>query len=264
MLGDTLQRNITLALERGWRVQPGSLLAAGRVNFWLELRDSEFMRLFWSGHQRLTLTYQVFHAPREVKRMTLPGFTLTITDGEKVAEIPVPAWSFTIPPLIEARLQQEAGWESLMRPDGGAPLPDARPARWAMMILGALCLPLIVLIARHHGLLPGRPGPFAQAVRELRRLNRQDLNRETYRRALQAVHQAFNLTNGAPLFAEHLDGFLGRCKPLAPLRDELTAFFEVSRRFFFGESDEELFMVYPLSRLEQLCRRCRAQEKLWR
>jgi mxaA protein len=264
VLGDTLRRDIVLTLERGWRVQPGSLPAPGRVNFWLELREARLDRGVFGGGQHLRLTYQTFYAPREVKKVSLPGFNLTITDGGKVTEVPVPSLPFTLSPLIEARLAQEAGWGSLMRPDGGAPLLDVRPARWATMILGALCLPIIFLLARHYGIIPGRPGPFAQAVRELRRLGRRDLNRERYGHALQAVHKAFNQTNAAPLFAEQLDGFLGRFKPLAPFRDDLVTFFETSRQFFFGEPGAELFTAYPLSALEQLCRRCRTQEKLWR
>ena len=102
--GDEISQRIIIETRSGITLQTGSLPAKGPINRWLNLNQITVKQ---SGQRyQIDLRYQVFYAPLEVKVLTLPGFTVQLSQGEKSVGKSIPAWSFTLSPLRELVVRQ--------------------------------------------------------------------------------------------------------------------------------------------------------------
>jgi len=124
----------------------------------------------------------------------------------------------------------------------------------------------ILLIALYcswrYDLLPflqRHPRPFTRACRALKKLPG-DSDARSYRAALRIVHQALNETAAETLFLDRLDPFYEQHPAMAGLRQETEAFFAVSRKVFFGQTEESEQQEFPRERIDHLCRRYREKE----
>ena len=81
VIGDEIPQRIVLETRSGISLQAGSLPAKGQINRWLNLNQVSVKQ---SGQRyEIDLRYQVFYAPLEVKSLTLPGFTVHFSQGDK-------------------------------------------------------------------------------------------------------------------------------------------------------------------------------------
>ncbi|MGH2398428.1 MAG: hypothetical protein ACRDF6_01165 [bacterium] len=267
VIGDLIRQQIDLTLHDPFVLAPRSVPHPGRLSYWLELRSAEVQEtdLGEQRHYRITLKYQNFYMPRDVKSLHIPVFTLTASHPGATTEIPVKAWEFTVSPLHETAGVRLVEGQAYVRPDDPPVRRDLAPRRRRLLLYGALLLVLAAGVVHEWWLWPGRTRrPFSQAWRELRSLQHAPLPAGTERAAMRTLHRAFDESNGAPVFPDHLEQFFRRCPQFAPLRADITAFFASSRQVFFadqgaiGKLEGDAEVVQALARL---CRRCIAAER---
>ncbi|MGQ0592080.1 MAG: hypothetical protein ACT4QB_05355 [Gammaproteobacteria bacterium] len=265
VIGDVIRRQIDLTLHDPFVLAPGSVPHPGRLSYWLELRSVQVQETDAGEqrHYRITLDYQSFYMPRDVRSLRIPVFTLTASHPGATTEVPVKAWEFTVSPLHETAGVRVVEGQAYVRPDDPPVRRDLAPRQRRLLLYGALLLVLAAGMAHEWGLWPGRTRrPFAQAWRELRRLQHAPLSASAERAAMRTLHRAFDESNGAPVFPDRLDQFFGRCPQFVPLRVDIAAFFARSRQVFFADrgavakGDAEVVQA-----LARLCRRCIAVER---
>ncbi len=251
--GDEIPQRIIIETRSGISLQPGSLPAKGQINRWLNLNQVTVKQ---SGQRyQIDLLYQVFYAPLEVKSLTLPGFTVQLSQGEKSIGKNVPAWTFTLSPLRELVVRQSEQGE-YMRPDSPPPLLTDTQALYGL----AASLSVAVLIAAYLGYLYGcypnmlRRTLFKRALRKLAGLSEADMEQ-----ALTVVHHALNSLNGQPLFSNRLGEFYRRNPEYLQISPQLAWFFSYSNRYFF--SDGMIAAAQDFQQLKGLCEQCRKIER---
>ena len=251
--GDEIPLRIVLETRSGISLQAGSLPAKGQINRWLNLNQ---VTVNQTGQRyEIDLRYQVFYAPLEVKSLTLPGFTMQFSQGEKSINQNVPAWTFTLSPLRELVVRQTEQGE-YMRPDSPPSLLASTQALYGLAISLAVAALIAVYLSYLYGCFPGmlRRTLFKQALRKLAGLSKTDMEQ-----ALTIVHHALNSLNGQPLFYTQLSDFY-RCNPqYLQISSQLTWFFNLSNRYFFSAG--MIVVAQDLQQLKDLCERCRKIER---
>ncbi|MCK9620419.1 MAG: nonribosomal peptide synthetase MxaA [Methylobacter sp.] len=251
--GDEIPQRIVIETRSGISLQPGSLPAKGQINRWLNLNQVTVKQ---SGqHYQIDLLYQVFYAPLEVKSLTLPGFTVQLSQGEKSISQNVPAWTFTLSPLRELIARQSEQGE-YMRPDIQPPLLTNTHALYGLSAGLSVAVLIAVYLGYLYGCFPGMPRRtvFKRALRKLAGLSKADMEQ-----ALTVVHQALNSLNGQPLFANRLSDFYRRNPQYLQINAQLLWFFTYSNRYFF--SDGMIVVAQDLQQLKDLCEQCRKIER---
>ena len=251
--GDEIPQRIVLETRSGISLQAGGLPAKGQINRWLNLNQVTVKQT--GQRYEIDLRYQVFYAPLEVKSLTLPGFTLQFSQGEKSVSKNVPAWSFTLSPLREL-VARQTGQGEYMRPDSPPPLLANTQAWYGL----AASLTVAALIAAYlgylYGCFPGmlRRTLFKQALRKLAGLSKTDMAQ-----ALTIVHHALNRLNGKPLFYTQLSEFYLRNPEYQQLSPQIDWFFNFSNRYFFSAG--MIVVAQDVQQLKDLCERCRKIER---
>lgn len=238
-IGDVIRLQVDVALDEPFTLQASSLPRPRPVAYWLDLKSVAVDDRGSSGdlhRYRLALVYQTFYAPLEPREMAIPGFSLAATDGARQVEASVPGWSFLMSPLRE--IMPRNGEEAIhLRNDvGPMPLP-IRKWLTVAMASGIASALLLGLLAYHRAWWPfarRRKRPFAQAVRSARRAFKTGSGAEAYRAGLLSLHRAFDATAGRAVLADDLPSFLEQAPAFRPLAPEISRFFQVSRRAFFG------------------------------
>ncbi len=258
VIGDAIPLQVLIETDASYRLDPASLPKPGPVNRWLWLRGVETEQTR-QGHRmryRLRLDYQTFYAPLAVKNLAIPALSVLLQGPGEPIPAQIPAWNFSTAPLRGLAAAEENGQV--------APRPEIEPQpikTWPAWLglaawLGVAAATLARLAYSLGWLAMGRRGRhFAEAIKALRRLEREGLDVEQQRQAYAAVHQAFNQTLGFALFSEGLPAFFAGHPRYAPLQTEIEAFFGASYAAFFGEASS-VGAGFPLSRLIGLCREC--------
>jgi mxaA protein len=257
VIGDEIQHRIRVETRNGVKLQAGSLPRQGALNRWLNLNDIkvEESRAGSGFRYTIDLTYQVFHAPNEVKMLTIPGFNLVLGQGDKTAEQAVPAWPFTLSPLrgLAIRLDESGEYK---RPDAMPPALRTGGPMLGLIVAGLIALASGGGLAYLYGYLPGLPrrSLFKRAGRKLARLSGQELEQ-----GLTIFHEALNALNRQPLFKHKLAGFYRQHPQYKLVSEQLDWFFNCSNRYFFaGEAEPGL---EALGKLRKLCAACREIER---
>ncbi|WP_371346304.1 nonribosomal peptide synthetase MxaA [Ancylobacter sp. IITR112] len=271
VIGDTLTLTAEIALDAPFVLDSASLPTPRALNYWLDLRDVRVKdQGVRDGVHRYTLdlVYQTFYAPLEPRRLTIPAVALFAVDGERRVPVEVPAWSFLMSPLREI-VATGPGPAMVLRPDiAPRPLPTAALRRGLLLALGVALLAL-VLLAWQMGWWPfgrRRARPFARAARaipaSLAAPAADPVSAAArYTGALQALHRAFDATDGKGVFAEDLPGFFERHAAFRAAEAEVRRLFAASRRAFFGADPDGAQRVLSPADLVALSRRLRAVER---
>lgn len=266
-LGDTLVRTIEIETGADDEIVPASLPRTGPSNYWLELRslDLTSSRHGDARRHRLTLTYQTFYAPIDPKKVTIPPTEVTVRgpDGSETATLP--PFTFLTSPIREIFPEKSGETaETFLRSDSPPPLRKSGTLRTAALIAAGLSGLLLVLLARDLAWWPfdRRPArPFSRAVRDVARSLAAGSNGEGYRRALLALHRAFDTAAGHRLLASDLDSFLAAHPEHTETRAEVERFFAASRAVFFGDAQREGEIGLPPTELRQLAATLARQER---
>ncbi|MGR9015025.1 MAG: nonribosomal peptide synthetase MxaA [Gammaproteobacteria bacterium] len=251
--GDEIPQRIIIETRSGISLQPGSLPAKGQINRWLNLNRVTVKQT--GQRYQIDLLYQVFYAPLEVKSLTLPGFTIQLSQGEKSISQNVPVWTFTLSPLRELIARQSEQGE-YMRPDSPPPLLTDTPALYGLAASLSVAVLIAAYLAYLYGCYPNmlRRTLFKQALRKLAGLSEADMEQ-----ALTVVHQALNSLNGQPLFLNRLGEFYRRNPEYLQINFQLAWFFNYSNRYFF--SDGMIAVAQDLQQLKDFCEQCRKIER---
>ena len=256
VMGETLSAKVRAATDQNCQLETASLPQAGSaVADFLELRaiHAHSQHPGKEAIHFVGLQYQVFKGVRDAEIISVPAWALSFNcKGERV-EAEVPAWNFTLTPIIPDKIPDEA---VVIRGDMPPPVDSGNShARWLAVSLSSLA-GLGVYALWRLGLLPfqrKRP-PFLRAASGLKRLGKQAPSIEAYRQGVRLVHEALNETAGHTLFSGQLGFFLLDHPHYAPLKVELERFFVLSDGLFFAAAPQ-FPTDYPLSELEMLCRK---------
>ena len=265
VLGDTIEHEVSLALDPGFELDIQSIPEPGRVSRWLSLNDVTHEGRNRDGTSRHTirLRFQVVNAAQSVIGAGTPPLSLRIVGPEDDFPVVVPGWAFTISPMLT--------------PENRTPgrLPDLRPAllpepasttmRTARVTaLGVLVLGLVALIARRH--LAGQfgmrtHGHFERAYRRIQHRKRGPEAPAAYADALVEMHTAFNATAGRAVFGHDLERFFLEHPRFKPLREPISALFAESGAVFYGGGPGSTADSRSLDGVRDLCRACRDVER---
>lgn len=261
-VGDVVTRVVVVVVPWGVELDATSLPQGPRRGRAVELRQVS-RRDFWQADGRrheLTLDYQVFLSPPELRTLELPPVMLRLKGLPRDEELRIDAWPLTVGPLAPVEARQREGLGEL-RPDAPPPLIDTSAARLRLLAYGAAMLLLLGYLAHVYVGLPWaarRRRPFALAWLALRGLPAPalaDQRQAAYRR----LHKALNQTAGQVVFEPGLERFLADHPQFTGLRDELLLFFQRSRQQFFAGAgtpvpDHDAWLL-------RLCRCCRDAER---
>jgi mxaA protein len=260
-VGDVVTRRIDVQVPAALQLDPESLPRAGRQGQALELRKVEWQRggAWAAGHATLTLEYQAFLAPREVRTLEMPPVLLRFTGGPRAQTLRVDAWPVTLAPLMPLEASPRHGLGEL-RPDAATPLIDTRAAQWRMAVYAVLAAALLLYLAHVYLALPWlarRARPFGLVWLSLRGLSASS-SPDDLRAAMQRLHEALNTTAGRVVFESGVDAFVQAHPRFGPLRSDLLDFFARSRREFFGDAHGD---AVEARWLLSLCQRARDVER---
>ncbi len=266
VIGDTIEHEVSLALDPGFELDLQSIPEPGRVSRWLSLNHVTHEDRNRDGTSRHTirLRFQVVNAAQSVIGAGTPPMSLRIVGPEDDFPVVVPGWAFTISPMLPPE----------NRPPGR--LPDLRPAllpepasttmRTARVTaLGVLVLGLVALIARQH--LAGRfgmrtHGHFERAYRRIQHRMRGPEAPVAYADALVEMHAAFNATAGRAVFEHDLERFFVEHPRFKSLRAPISALFAESGAVFYGSGTDSTADTRSLNSVRDLCRACRDVERI--
>ena len=260
-VGDVVSRVVTVQVPAGLELDEASLPQGTRPGQAIELRRVS-QRSFWQADGRrheLTLDYQVFLSPPELRTLELPPVILHLKGSARVEELRVDAWPLTVGPLapVDPWLREGLGE---MRPDAPPPLIDTAGAQRRLTAYGVAGLLLLGYLAHVYLGLPWaarRRRPFTLAWRDLRSLPRA-ASAERRQEAFRRLHEALNQTAGQVVFEPDLDRFIAAHPQFTSLRGELLLFFQRSREQFFAggatAAEHEPWLV-------GFCRQCRDAER---
>lgn len=264
-MGEVLRHVLTVRVAPGFELDVAQLPQAGSaLNDDLEVREVDWSKNSNSDGAvyQLVLTYQVFKGVRNAEVVEVPSSKLRFLNGDESIEAEVPAWNFTLTPILPPDLADEQ--VKLADPLPPPPL-STRPYSSVLLWLGIALLGWLVVAAWHWELPPFRrtETPFARARKGVRNLRRQPPTLENIRKAWKLVHAALDASAGHTLFQSQLAGWLDDHPQLEHARGELEAFFARSNQLFFAPDPTELPLPkdFSLDRLENLCRvlhRCSA------
>ncbi|HEY8125790.1 MAG TPA: nonribosomal peptide synthetase MxaA [Methylocystis sp.] len=241
-VGDLIYARIDVSAPGDAVLSRASLPNPGPLTGSLDLRDVKLSETSENGARlwRLDLTYQNFYVALDARDIEIPGFELSISTAIGAQPVIVPARRVGVSPLREIAPQKQEQASDYLRPDGSSAFVDeATPLNLAIGA-GAAALLAFVLVARDRAWPPfqQRKGRvFSSLAREIsRRRGADDANLAA---AIQSVHRALDLANGATLLSGDLPEFLCRRPEYAPLRVDFERFFVSSKRLFFEDESSK-------------------------
>ena len=265
VIGDTFDHRVALVLRPGFELDGASLPEPGRATRWLSLNEVVLDGEPARGTSRHTIRfrYQVVNAGPDIVGAGTPPLRLRIVGREDDLPVVIPAWGFTIGPIVTPEERSPGALPDLRPALPPSPVPvTARTARVAA--LGLLAAGLLVLVARSW--LRGRFGArtrgyFERAYRRVERRMKGEQALEAYADTLVEMHAAFNATAGRAVFEHDLERFFSEHPRFEPLRSRIETLFAESGKLFYGSGDESLSGDSSLARLRDLCRACRDAER---
>ncbi len=254
-IGDKLSRQIKIEVSNPYQISQNALPVKGTTQNGIELIDTQITPV--KGDEKTTyqinLSYQVFSYAEKPTVMQLPAERIAL-NGAAAVFVDIPAWRFWYSPLVPAGIgNAKENLQSQLKPT----LIDIKAhqqrliALLALLIIGLVGL---VYINADKRWLPFMNGAFAQAHRKIKKL---DKNPSGEQNALRYMHQAFNQTHGANLFANDVKEFVAKQPAFALLEGEIVQFFEYSNAALFGNKTHNSGqLITDLIHLSKALRNC--------
>ena len=247
-LGDVIEQSVSL--QRGDAIHSlQQLPVVQREGRWVA-RNS--VTLSADGHW-LEMRYQIINAPPDTRTISLPTLSLP-TDAD--INIEVPAWSFSIAPLLPAATAQDNALP-IMQPDWQPPQPVTSQIVRRMLIFTALLGLLLLLWAAWwvwRNWREARSLPFARAWHLLRQYNHGV--KEDAAPAWLVLHRAIDQCAGRSMSSGSIDELLTSVRWLEPFRSELHSFYQHStQRFFSPDTQPASFDLASFSKRLYLAER---------
>ena len=123
---------------------------------------------------------------------------LTAIDGDSTFPIIIPAWGFSVSP-IAAPEEVPLGSLPVLRPSQAPPPVSLRANELRIAGLSVALLAALGYLGYLNGFIPlirRSNGPFARALRQLKKLSRRGAGQALQRQAFRCLHVAFDETAG--------------------------------------------------------------------
>ena len=265
-IGDVLQDEVDVRVDKGTELVPASVPQRGSLNIWLELVGSRFERVDDHGADlyRFHFAYQTFYPAIDARPLEVPGFTLSFKSGDRILSAAVPAWSFGISPLREVLPPAKESGGQYMRPDISPPHYHIRRLAYVAGGLVAATVAALAWLAYHLAWWPfgaRKQRPFTEAARAIRKLPRGREGEPAYREALVILHRAVDATAGHAVFSEDVPAFIAKHPAFARLRGEFQRFFASSQAAFFGSRPADAMAGLSPAELRRLSDELAATER---
>lgn len=248
LLGDEIMLQVDMsAIDEG--IDLDSLPQFGkRYGIWLYLKNIDVLP------QQLVFNYQVVNVPTENTLIATPEFNIKQKNGQWIV---IPPTSLTIGPLLPSN--DEAGIVNIdAQPDLSPTLIATTKIKQQLQLYTLIfVLSAVVLTLWHFGWKPKNRQPFAQALHDLARLKWQ--RSVAPDQASRILHTAFNHTAGTIVIYGEIDELVQQQTWLAPLKNDIEAFYQRSAQHFFARKAEQ---EPDVDMVKKLAKACRAKEKL--
>lgn len=232
-IGDVLNRQVEIEVLNPYQINKNAFPIKGTNQNGIELTDIKLTTVK-SGEKtvyKINLNYQIFSYSANPLVMELPAEHIAITGGAASTFVVIPAWHFWYSPMVPAGIiNAKENLQPQLRPT----LIDLHTHEFrlnvllAMFVIGFIGL---VYVNADKQWLPFMNGAFAQAYRKIKKL---DKTLASEQEALFHMHQAFNQTHGANLFANDIKAFIANHPVFTSLEAEIAQFFERSNTALFG------------------------------
>ncbi|MCS3902155.1 mxaA protein [Methylohalomonas lacus] len=256
-MGDVIRHRIVVRTDENFALVREALPRTGALDYWLELQSVSVEESAGGQKYVILLDYQVFYAPLDVRALELPELEIKLASETQTRSLKLPAWEFTISPILETMGARFSESGVYMREDAAPLLRTASSHRQRLFIWLATGLVLAATATGRSIWLRGSRQPFRRALVQLRRLARHGDTDSMYE-GVRCVHRAFNEVAGESVFADTLDRLFQKQPGLEGLRQRIENFYQQSRKLFFADpaladnaSDRMGF-----AELKHLCRDC--------
>lgn len=257
-IGDLLTREIEIEVLKPYQISKNAFPVKGTNQNGIELSDIKIDAK--TNDEKTTykikLSYQVFGYSAKPSVMQLPAERIEVTGGPTAFTVNIPAWHFWHASLVPTGLKSA---KDNIQPQHKPTLIDLHAHKTRLTILIAMFivgLIGLVYINADKQWLPFMNGAFAQAHRKIKQMSK---NKAGEKKALLYMHQAFNKTHGANLFAHDIKDFVLTNPAYASLETEITRFFEHSNSALFSEqnanSEQLINELITLSKALRNCER---------
>lgn len=268
VVGDTLDRTITLNIKKPYELVKESLPIVGYEHRWKgQISGIELVKISTEEHKNIDsvthvihLTYQVFTTSRTAKPAALRGEIIKIrnTTKKELVQYRIPSFNFRVSPLS---VYGQVVLKNEMSPFHSPLLLDpSKEENYMKLLAGLLGLSLLGLlyILGMRAWLPKMGAPFARAYRDIRKMTDDVAG---IQQAVARMHQSLNITAGSIMFNDNIDDFIQAKPAFSPMKKELEKFFDLSRRMFFEPQTTLEENEKPKTWLLSLCRHLRDCER---
>lgn len=257
-IGDVLNRTVEIEVLKPYQISKSAFPVKGTHLNGIELTDIKVTTVKDSDKTtyKVNLSYQVFSYSDKPIVMQLPAEHIALAGGATTDFVDIPAWHFWYAPLVPAGITNA---KDNMQPQLRPTLIDLQVhkcrliALLTMLVIGIIGL---VYVNADKQWLPFMNGAFAQAHRKIKKLHN---NQAGEQKALLFMHQAFNQTHGANLFANDIKGFVAKYPAFASLEADIAQFFQRSNAALFGNqshnSGQFINELIVLSKALRTCER---------
>lgn len=256
-MGDVIRHRIVVHTDGNFSLVREALPRTGSLDYWLELRSVSIDESAEDQRYVILLDYQIFYAPLDVRALELPELEIKLAGETETKRLRLPAWEFTISPILEtvgARFNESGVY---MREDAAPLLRVAASHRQRLIIWLLSGLVLVAIAIGRSVWMHGTRKPFRRARGELRRLVRHGDTDALYT-GFRCVHRAFNEVAGESVFADTLEHLFQKQPALERLRQRIESFYQQSRKIFFAEPglSGNVPANMGFAELKNLCRDC--------
>jgi mxaA protein len=262
-IGEVLTRNLSIEVNAPYELLKTSLPMKNLIRNGIELSAIKVIaqQTDQKNVYHITLQYQVFANAAKPTVMHLPAENFEFSGAEQSLNVQLPAWGFWFSPLVAEGISNA---KENLQPQYKATLLDINRHHtrfWLLLALALSGLLGLIYINADVSHLPFMNGAFAKAQRTLKKLaKRQDGNSQAdkasaEKKALLAMHAAFNQTYGQNLFAKDIASFLTAQPKFNRLKTEIEQFFADSNASLFA-SQAHTQLIQKLLSLSKSLRDC--------
>ncbi len=268
VVGDIIAREITLTIKKPYELVKESLPIVGYEHRYkgqisgIELYDiqTEESSNAGSNTHKIQLKYQVFTTGRVAKPAALRAEIIKIRNTEKkeIFQYRIPLFNFRVSPLSvfgQVKLLEEMS--PFTPPFHLSSKQEYITLKAGIAVLVLSLLGLLYILGTRTW-LPRMGAPFAKAYRDIRHLPESP---EGLQQAVARVHQALNKTANTSLFNDNLAQFVMQRPAFAPMQQEITRFFHLSRFTFFESQNSQPLANNSKQWLLDFCRHMRDCER---
>ena len=278
LMGDLLDRTVTLEVKKPYKLVETTLPIVGYEHRYKGQVTGIELRKISHHHQEgrnstiytINLSYQIFTTAPVVKPAILPTETIKfqgqikkdakgkVTD-DGLVQFSIPSFYFRISPMVVfGAVKVEEDLSPLRKPLLLQPYPEKQKLVACLIVLGLSLIGLLYILGS-RAWLPFMGKPFAQAGRQLRRLNKKQ-SVANLKLAISCMHHAINKTAQSSVFSDNMDTLFKKAPSFKTIQTELKQFFALSNQVFFDEQ-QAVNPVQSMQWLRTFCKQCRDCER---